>query len=66
VGSLELGQSKEELVKNLNKIDFHYKNWIRATRGERPLTEQEAAKEPAAAAKPAQGGGNWSIRPVSK
>lgn len=66
VGSLELGQSKEELVKNLNKIDFHYKNWIRATRGERPLTEQEAAKEPAAAANPAQGGGNWSIRPVSK
>lgn len=66
VGSLELGQSKEELAKNLNKIDFHYKNWIRATRGEPPLTEQEAAKEPAAAAKPAQGGGNWSIRPVSK
>jgi len=66
VGSLELGQSREELAKNLNKIDFHYKNWIRATRGEPPLSQQEAAKEPAAAAKPAQGGGNWSIRPVSK
>ena len=66
VGSLELGQSKEELAKNLNKIDFHYKNWIRATRGEAPLSPEEAAKEPAAAAKPAQGTGNWSIRPVNK
>ena len=61
VGSLELGQSRKELEKNLNKIDFHYKNWIRATRGEPPLTEAEAAKSPEAA-KPAQGG-NWSIRP---
>ena len=61
VGSLELGQSRKELEKNLNKIDFHYKNWIRATRGEPPLTEAEAAKSPEAA-KPAQGGG-WSIRP---
>lgn len=61
VGSLELGQSRKELEKNLNKIDFHYKNWIRATRGEPPLTEAEAAKSPEAA-KPAQGSG-WSIRP---
>ena len=61
VGSLELGQSRKELEKNLNKIDFHYKNWIRATRGEPPLTEAEAANSPEAA-KPAQGGG-WSIRP---
>lgn len=68
VGSLELGQSKEELAKNLNKIDFHYKNWIRATRGEPPLTPAEAAKTPTSATvtqQPAQGG-NWSIRPVSK
>lgn len=67
VGSLELGQSKEELAKNLNKIDFHYKNWIRATRGEAPLTETEASKAPTAAqpTQPTQGGG-WSIRPVSK
>lgn len=70
VGSLEIGQSREELLKNLNKIDFHYQNWIRATRGEAPLKPAEAAKttSPAQATQPAQPAaapaqsGGWSIR----
>ena len=67
VGSLELGQSKEELLKNLNKIDFHYKNWIRATRGEAPMTEREAMPAtPAATPATAPATGGWSIRPVNK
>lgn len=62
VGSLELGQSKDELLKNLNKIDFHYQNWIRAVRGEQPLKPEEAAKAaPATQATTTSGG--WSIRP---
>lgn len=60
VGSLELGQSRDELKKNLDKISFHYNNWLKAVRGEpleapRPAT---AAPAPAAATS-----GGWSIRP---
>lgn len=57
VGSMELGQSKEELKKNLDKITFHYTNWLKAVRGE-PL---EIPKPMTTA--PSAGGGGWSIRP---
>lgn len=36
VGSLEVGQSKDELLKNLNKIDKHYKAWLEAVQGTQP------------------------------
>lgn len=71
VGSLELGQSKAELQKNLNKIENHYSNWIRTTQGQQPLTLEQflQTKQPQATAPatnapagaPATGG--WSIRP---
>ena len=62
VGSLELGQSKAELQKNLNKIENHYSNWIRTTQGQQPLTLEQflQTKQPQATT-PATG--NWSIRP---
>ena len=71
VGSLELGQSKAELQKNLNKIENHYSNWIRATQGQQPLSLEEflKTKQPQAAtpapmsAAPAGATGGWSIRP---
>lgn len=79
VGSLELGQSKAELQKNLNKIENHYSNWIRATQGQQPLSLDEflKSKQPQAASPapmsapagaPATGttgaaAGGWSIRP---
>ena len=71
VGSLELGQSKAELQKNLNKIENHYSNWIRTTQGQQPLTleqflqtkqTQAAAPAGATTGAPAATGG-WSIRP---
>ena len=51
VGSMELGQSKEELAKNLDKIELHYNNWL-STVGGTPT-------------KPAPQGatGGWSIKP---
>jgi hypothetical protein len=70
VGSLELGQSKDELQKNLNKIENHYSNWIRATQGQQPLTLEQflQTKQPQAAPAGAPAGagaatGGWSIRP---
>lgn len=68
VGSLELGQDRKELQKNLNKIEHHYSNWIRTTRGEQPISFEEfmKSKEPVKAAPattPAAGTGTWSIRP---
>ena len=54
VGSLELGQSKEELKKNLDKIDLHYNNWLKTVGG----TPANTAQTPAT---PSTGG--WSIRP---
>jgi len=67
VGSLELGQSKDELQKNLNKIENHYSNWIRATQGQQPLSLEDflKTKQPQATPTPAAGAatGSWSIRP---
>jgi hypothetical protein len=54
VGSLELGQSKEELQKNLDKIELHYNNWLSAVGG----TSKAPMTAPAGAA-----AGGWSIRP---
>lgn len=54
VGSLELGQSKEELKKNLDKIDLHYNNWLKTVGGTPANTTQTPAT-------PSTGG--WSIRP---
>ena len=63
VGSLEIGQDRKELEKNLSKIEHHYTNWIRTTQGEKPISFDEfmKTKKPAQAAPPAAGG--WSIRP---
>ena len=62
VGSLEIGQDRKELEKNLSKIEHHYTNWIRTTKGEKPISFDEfmKTKKPAQAT-PAAGG--WSIRP---
>ena len=64
VGSLEIGQDRKELQKNLNKIEHHYSNWIRTTQGEKPISFEEfvKTKKPAEAA-PAPAAGGWSIRP---
>ena len=63
VGSLEIGQDRKELEKNLSKIEHHYSNWIRTTKGEKPLSFEEfmKTKKPVQVS-PAEGGG-WSIRP---
>jgi hypothetical protein len=65
VGSLELGQSKAELQKNLNKIENHYSNWIRTTQGEQPLTLEQflQTKQPQVTAPAGAATGGWSIRP---
>ena len=69
VGSLEIGQDRKELEKNLNKIEHHYSNWIRTTQGEKPISFEEfmKMKQPAqaapAATAPAAPAGGWSIRP---
>lgn len=66
VASLELGQSKAELQQNLNKIENHYSNWIRATQGQQPLSLDEFLKSKQPQAAPAAAGaatGGWSIRP---
>jgi hypothetical protein len=52
VGSLELGQTRDELQKNLDKIELHYNNWL-STVGGTPT------KPPAPAA------AGWSIKPKS-
>lgn len=64
VGSLEIGQDRKELSKNLEKIEHHYNNWIRTTRGEKPVSIEEyrKMKQPQEAA-PAASTGGWSIRP---
>jgi hypothetical protein len=64
VGSLDLGQDSKELAKNLSKIEHHYSNWIRTTRGEQPISFEEfqKAKQPAPQAPQAPAGG-WSIKP---
>jgi hypothetical protein len=66
VGSLELGQSKAELQKNLNKIENHYSNWVRTTQGLQPLSLDEflKSKQPQTGA-PAAAPSGWSIKPKS-
>lgn len=56
VGSLELGQTKQELQKNLDKIELHYNNWL-STVGGTPTKPPAATPAPAAA--------GWSIKPKS-
>lgn len=66
VGSLEIGQDRKEIEKNLNKIEHHYSNWIRTTQGEKPISFEEfmKTKKPAQASQaPAPAAGGWSIRP---
>lgn len=58
VGSLELGQTRQELQKNLDKIELHYNNWLNAVGG-------TPTKPPAAATTPAPGAAGWSIKPKS-
>jgi len=66
VGSLELGQSRQELQKNLDKIDLHYNNWLRTVGGTPASTPAMPATTPANAPAAAPAGaatGGWSIRP---
>ena len=57
VGSLELGQTKQELQNNLDKIELHYNNWLRTVGG--------TPTKPPAAATPAPAAAGWSIKPKS-
>jgi hypothetical protein len=57
VASLEVGQDKKELEKNLGKIKEHYTKWLEATQG-----GPAAPPSPPAAAAQAPAGG-WSITP---
>jgi hypothetical protein len=52
VGSLELGQTRQELQQNLDKIELHYNNWLNTVGG-------TPTKPPAPAA------AGWSIKPKS-
>lgn len=65
VGSLEIGQDRKELSKNLEKIEHHYNNWIRTTRGEKPISIEEyrKMKQPTQEAPTQPAAGGWSIRP---
>lgn len=64
IGSLELGQDKKELTKNLSKIEHHYSNWLRTTRGEQPISFEEFQKSKQPAPVPtAPAAGGWSIKP---
>ena len=58
VASLEVGQDKDELIKNLGKIKEHYTKWLESTQGG-PVTAP-AANVPAA---PAAAAGGWAITP---
>lgn len=60
VGSLEVGQSKEELLKNLNKIDEHYKAWLDAVQ-----SANKRASTPSPTASKADTTG-WSVKPKTK
>jgi hypothetical protein len=55
VGSLELGQTRQELQQNLDKIELHYNNWLKAVGG--TPTKLPSPATPAAA--------GWSIKPKS-
>lgn len=61
VGSLELGQSKAELQKNLDKIELHYNNWLSTVGGKPAMKPTTPAASPAAPTNAATAG--WSIRP---
>lgn len=52
VGSLELGQTRQELQQNLDKIELHYNNWLNTVGG-------TPTKPPSPAA------AGWSIKPKS-
>lgn len=58
VGSLELGQDRKELQKNLDKIELHYNKWLSTVGGTptKPIAP-DATTTPAAA--------GWSIKPKS-
>jgi hypothetical protein len=58
VGSLELGQDRKELQKNLDKIELHYNNWL-STVGGTPT------KPPAPATTTTPAAAGWSIKPKS-
>lgn len=56
VGSLELGQTRQELQKNLDKIELHYNNWLNAVGGTPTKPPVPVPAFPPAAA-------GWSIKP---
>ena len=58
VGSLELGQDRKELQKNLDKIELHYNKWL-STVGGTPT------KPPAPATTTTPAAAGWSIKPKS-
>lgn len=65
IASLDIGQKKDTLKENLMKIENHYTNWVRTTRGEQPISFEEfkKSKQPAPAATQAPATGGWAIRP---
>lgn len=44
VGSLDIGQDKKELAKNLEKVEHHYNNWLRTTQNLPALSLEEFRK----------------------
>lgn len=70
VGSLDIGQDRKEIAKNLEKVEHHYNNWIRTTQGLPALSIEEYRKTKAPAPTPAAtppapapAASGWSIRP---
>lgn len=65
IASLDIGQKKDTLKENLMKIENHYTNWVRITRGEQPISFEEfkKSKQPSPAAPQAPAAGGWAIRP---
>jgi len=59
VASLEVGQDKAELMKNLGKIKDHYSKWLAATQGTTP----PSATAPVAAPATTPAAGGWAITP---
>ena len=61
--------TKEELKKNLDKIELHYNNWLNTVGGTTPAPVAAPAARPATPNAPAAMGtpigatGGWSIRP---
>jgi hypothetical protein len=60
ISNLDIGQSPDQLRRNLNTVKKHYTRWLATTRGEIPPEDNEADTKKES--KPSSTG-QWSIRP---